>query len=126
MLSSTLQSILNQNLQKKYPNRYSFEIIDKFLKLISLFDKEACISLSQIAENLKTSDSDSFILLSELVKLNYLKAVYKVYCPKCGHSSKNLYTIEELSDFLICEECEHTIIDNKNILKYIILMFQVI
>ncbi|MGL5593509.1 MAG: hypothetical protein ACRDDH_06190 [Cetobacterium sp.] len=126
MLLNTLQDTIEHNLQKKYNSRFSKEIISNFIQVVSMFDKEGCMSIYKISEYLKISETDSFILLSQLVKLNYLRPMYKIYCPKCHFTSKHIYSIEELGDSLICEECEHTVIDHENLLKYLTLMFQVI
>ena len=126
MLSSILQNTLKTNLEKKYPNRYSLDILEKFIKIISYFDKGGCITINQISDNLKITKADAMLLLAELTKLNYLKPVYKIYCPECNHTSKDFYEMKELSEFLICEECEHPIVDEKNLLKYLTLLFQVI
>lgn len=123
MLSNTLEITLRKKLKnKEYPRK----LIDKLIIKINYFKTNAYLNPYSISDDLDISEEETFMLLTELVKIGIIKQVYKVLCPDCKHCSRD--TFEELIDikqYLECEKCGHEIID-ENLFKYVILLYKVI
>lgn len=113
MLSETLQKEIIGYLKKK--NKFNFEISEEFVKKIATYSKNAIINPYKIIDDLELDEKIAKNLFFELVSLEVLELVYKVYCKECNKMSTNTYSdIEEITKEFYCEKCKNDIdIENK-------------
>lgn len=125
MLLSSLESILKSEKLKNQINIDNIKI-SEIIEFLKYFELGSYLTNSHFANNVDLTEADSLNILKVLVELKYLKPVLKFKCLECGHISKDIYNLEEVIDYLICDECKNEILDKNNVLKNLILYFMVI
>ena len=80
-----------------------------------------------VQERFNIELEDCMKLLVILEKKDIIKMVYKVYCPTCKDFSEQIFeSINDLEDYVMCEECSEDLFDVNNPYKYVTVYFKVI
>ncbi|MEK4908372.1 hypothetical protein CHH62_17060 [Niallia circulans] len=121
MLPNTLSTIKTNILDKKLNEKKS----EKLIEILKRFEpkRNRYIYPGLIIRKLGISTKETYNILNEIEKLNYIEKVYEVFCPNCKQSTGEIYTsLNDIPDETFCEECNY---DFKT-LEGVILIYRVI
>ena len=80
-----------------------------------------------VQERFNIELEDCMKLLVILEKRDIVKMVYKLYCQTCKDFSEQIFeSINDLEDYVMCEECSEDLFDVNNPYKYVTVYFKVI